>query len=180
MPLILFLTTSVYGQDSSWQGNGKVNPYFGLSVNFSGEVPLEGFGIEAGAQYRMFYIGAEYGIYGFTIFNLLNGAGDQPIPFQGEQFPDRIVNQEQYYGFHAGITIIKNSVWLGIAFLWSSATMYHPAPFDTAQRGNSGFEYILHVFNIGPDIRFTLSDYLTLNFAYTNRRGLKIGMAYIL
>ena len=57
--------------------------------------------------------------------------------------------------------------------------MYHPAPVDSTYRSNSGIDYILHVFNLGPDLRGFCTNNLTLDFAYTIRRGLKIGMAYI-
>lgn len=174
--LLLDLSGISYGQDSILRNNG-FRPYVGASVNLSEVVRQVGFGFEVGTNYRMFYLGGEYGIYGFTIYNQSSGAGSPIIPWPGYQPPDYIVNQEQFYGFHAGV-IIKNSFWFGVTFHWSKATMHHP-PVDSLSLTNPGFDYPLSVFTLGTDIRFTCWDHETLDFAYSNRRGLKIGMAYV-
>jgi hypothetical protein len=49
---------------------------------------------------------------------------------------------------------------------------------DTAGSGTSTQNQYIWL-NVGPDIRFNTSNHLTLDFAYTVRRGLKIGAAYI-
>jgi len=93
---LLSATSLVYGQDSTGDPNNGFYPYIGANVHHSGVVQQVGLGLEVGIEYLTFYLGGEYGIYGYTIFDQRNTAF--PITYRpGDQPPDYIVNREQYY-----------------------------------------------------------------------------------
>ncbi len=165
----------LYAQESQF------HPYIGASLNLIGypdeqnSLVESGLGFEVGIRHTLFYGGIEYGVYGFIIISQTSTSGSPPT----RKTSDELRNHEQYYGFHIGCIINR---WLsaGVVFLWSATTVTHvhydilaSPPIDTS------YQYQRTLFNVGPDIRLMTSEHVTLDFAYTIRRGLKVGFAFI-
>jgi hypothetical protein len=170
--IIALIVLSLFGLPSHAVAQySSLHPYAGVSMNMVGYSGGFGFGIEGGIQYDLFYLGGEYGIYGLVPYSSSTTLSSfNYIP------PDRLEGIEQYYGIHAGIDM-KNQYWLGMVFLWSAGKSSH------SMRDTAGFlssEVSRHIwFNVGPDIRDVITEHLTLDLAYTIRRGLKMGVGYI-
>ena len=151
-----------------------VHPYVGLSINFSGFWGYQGCGAEIGGQYKFFFVGLEYGISGAKVFttestsfvvnsNLLSSS-------------DRLVSLLHYFGFHAGVNL--NKLWLGADFLWNYATIDHPM-YDNSKGYFADQYYSRTIFDVGPDARLNLTQHSVLGLAYSMRRGVKCGVAYL-
>jgi hypothetical protein len=176
--LLFILVSSALAQDEG------VHTFFGITFNTAGygihgEGGFPGLGIEAGAKYKVFYMGLEYGVYGdfhndtiFPQFNCPTGGCPHPTTM------DEAASRESYFGFHAGVKI---SDWLdvGMVVLWSSQTINRLKLIDTVNYNYSSQSINLSWLNFGPDIRFYPLKHFVANLAYTKRRGGKFGIDYI-
>lgn len=173
--LLFGLTGKILAQDLT------IHPYVGASGNFFG-VSDGGWGVEFGLRYDNFYIGTEYGNYSSGGYKKSDFTSDLffPPPLESEYYyedPHLPTTREHYLGLSAGL-IIKNTFWLGYEALVSNQSSIHPV-----MQNFQGYRWMtttLYWFDVGPDIRIEGWNHLLLNLSYSNRRGVKCGVGYIL
>src|SRR6185312_3393567 len=110
--LTIFLYLASHLSNCLAQDSSHFSPYIGLSANFEG-IAGKGWGSEAGLHFRTFYMGLEYGDYGYV---------DIAEPASGSSVPSAIpTSTESYYGLHGGI-VWNGSFYTGVAVLYSIQT----------------------------------------------------------
>jgi len=173
---LVFLAISgdsrAFVQDTLKASSATVHPYVGLSINFAGFWGGQGIGAEAGCQYGFFFAGLEYGICGAQVITTTQG-----VLFVNDLNPyDQLVNVLHYFGFHIGINL--NKLWLGADFLWNYAAIDH-STYDNSKGYFTDQYYSLTIFDAGPDARLNLTQHSVWGLAYSMRRGVKCGVAYL-
>ncbi len=158
----------LYAMSYSASSQGQtVHPYLGVSSSFGGVTirTWSGAGVEIGARLGMFHLGFEYGSYGPIEMQL-----DPPLAW------GFLTSSEIYYGIDLGV-IIKKNFWIGADILYSRpAKPTSTAPTDGVW---SAGVYDRSWLNVGPDLRLECWDHALFNCAYTIRRGLKAGCAFV-
>ncbi|MDP4199241.1 MAG: hypothetical protein Q8922_05720 [Bacteroidota bacterium] len=147
---------------SSVAKSQSLRPYVGISSSFGGVAirTWSGVGVEAGARFGMIFGGLQYGSYG-------------PVVTDPDAWYAR-TNSEVYYGFDLGI-IVMHDLWLGADILES-----HPSEIEPSVPTIGGsVSYNQSWWNIGPDVRLECWDHALFGIAYTSRRGLKTGCAFV-
>jgi len=182
-PLLIMLFVFVgaaMAQDSS------LHPFLGVSGNYLG-ISRAGWGVELGARYGDFYLGAEYGNFGYAeddpsqaqqTFPIADGMyGDLELGAIRED-PHFSISREHYLSLTGGI-IVANRFWLGYSAIVSDQNYIHPV-LDFTGQYYTWEKVTSYYFDIGPDVRIEAWNHLLFNFSYSYRRGIKSGFAYIL
>ncbi len=164
---MLGLIDNALAQDSTRK------PFIGGSANLLG-ISKAGWGLELGIKYDIFYVDAEYGNYDYGY--------REPVyvfPSLYRVLTPRPISLVQYYGISTGI-IINKKLWIGPVILLSSQSFSHYV--SVAQGDSSHYQertYDITWLDLGLDIRYEIIDHLLLNSAFSYRRGIKLGIAYL-